>query len=294
MEFSGKPSCKMPYNKSLHQIGSKCGETIVISNENNLKKLSVELQMSQPFAVLSHQATNLVSSFIEIDMVSIRTQNMVFAFLPKVHPRLSEKIGKELQKFGKVQTVFVHKGNPLLRFFCMKVFHWEPRKVVDIFDICLGKGWGPKNSWDLITGDIVGGEFCRRGWNFHANYVPSAMVMKHRLIQVSLIYEFGSKQMQSKAQLNPSKAGPTSNRARPNGSKSRPNSNKSEPNSIKAGLTPNKAGSTASKVGSAPCKPGSTPCEMQSHSSKVGSNSITAESSSSKDGTPRNDKRWIT
>jgi hypothetical protein len=53
----------------------------------------------------------------------------------------------------------------------------------------------PNEGWvanlDSITEKTVGGNFCRRASQFSATSIPNTMVLRHRLMTVSLIYSFG-------------------------------------------------------------------------------------------------------
>jgi hypothetical protein len=128
----------------------------------------------------------------EIDLITIRTGKKVFVVLPKVFPQILGSVGGVLREFALEQTVFAHKGN-LVRRFCKDTFQWEPSKIVDVFRVCRERGWGVKDSLDRIAADVVGGQFCRRGWRFDAITIPSSTVLEHRGLSASLVHAFGIK-----------------------------------------------------------------------------------------------------
>ena len=195
-----EPACQTPYNRPLHKIGKECKEVKVIQHEKNVKELVAELKASRTLAAVVHMCPKLLSSADEVDMLVIRTKSRDFAVLPKVHVKVLESVGAALREFGGKQTVCVHRGKVLLQF-CLEVFRWEPANVIDAFEVCLERNWGLKGSLDLMTNDIVGGDFCRRAWWFYADHVPGPTIMEHRLILVSLIFEFGLKEMRKRSKL---------------------------------------------------------------------------------------------
>ena len=103
-------------------------------------------------------------------------------------------------KFERKQTVFVYKAkNKVLSGYGEEAFGWRPSNVIDVFEVCMKKGWSDKAVEDQVARDVVGGQFCRRAWRFCADRVPSPVVMEHRKIFTSLIYEFGRKEMSCQA-----------------------------------------------------------------------------------------------
>jgi hypothetical protein len=152
-----------------------------------------------------HRCPKLMSSADEVDMLVIRKKSKVIAVLPKVYEKVLESVGAALRDYGKKQTVCVHKGKVLLRF-CLDVFRWEPSDVIDAFEVCLERNRGVKGSFYLMTKDIVGGNFCCRGWWFYGDHVPGPTIMEHKLILVSLIFEFGRKEMRNRSELGPQPA----------------------------------------------------------------------------------------
>jgi hypothetical protein len=190
--LSKKPVCGQPFNEALHRLGRECGETIVIEDGGNVKFFSAELEASKYITVWTHVAPQLFSDVDEVDLLTIRTRRNVFAVLPKVFPQALKLIGGALRESAMRQTVFVHKGNRM-RKFCKEVLQWQPWNIKDVFRICLEKGWGARDSLDLITESLVTGKFCRRGWRFDAVTIPSSTVLEHRKINATLIHEFGLK-----------------------------------------------------------------------------------------------------
>ena len=61
---------------------------------------------------------------------------------------------------------------------------WKPSNVIDVFEVCLDKGWARRDIKDQISANIVDGPFCRRGWRFCGDQVPSPIVLQHREIYV--------------------------------------------------------------------------------------------------------------
>jgi hypothetical protein len=194
--FEERPSkitvYRQPFNKALHQIGRQCDDTHIIKNKVDVKLFSDELQMSRYVTILSHVPPKLTANIDEIDLLTIRTKKKVFAVLPKVFPQILKSIGRALREFAVEQTIFAHKGNQM-RQYCKDTFQWELMKVIDVFWVCLERGWGAKDSLDHIAADLVGGQFCRRGWRFEAVAIPSSTVLEHRELSVSLVHEFGVK-----------------------------------------------------------------------------------------------------
>jgi hypothetical protein len=115
-------------NKSLHQLGKKCGEVRMFENESDIFLRSGELQASQYIAVITHSSPKLLSDVDVMDLVVFRTRKKVFAGLPEVFSRITRSVGKTLHKFAMVQTIFVHKGNKMRRF-CKETWEWEPEKI---------------------------------------------------------------------------------------------------------------------------------------------------------------------
>jgi hypothetical protein len=64
-------------------------------------------------------------------------------------------------------------------------------KVIDVFWVCLKRGWGAKDSLVHIAADVVGVQFCRRDWRFDAVTILSSTVLEHRGLSASLVHEVG-------------------------------------------------------------------------------------------------------
>jgi hypothetical protein len=151
-----------------------------------------ELKASSHITVLAHAPPKLIREVDEIDLLTVRTRKRVFAVLPKVFPQTVQAVGAALRNSVEQQMVFVYKGNRV-RKFCKEVLQWVPENVTDVFETCLGKGWGAKDNMVYIAADVVKGNFWRRGWRFDAVAISSSTVMEHRRINASLIHEFGLK-----------------------------------------------------------------------------------------------------
>jgi hypothetical protein len=187
---SEKPVCQQPFNVAFHELGRECGETRVIEDEVDVCFFSEEVRTSQHITILGHVPPKLVADSDKIDLLTIKTKKKVFIVLPKVFPQILRSVGEALRKFALEQTIFAHKGN-LMRQFCKDTFQWEPTKVIDVFQACRERGWGVKDSLDRIATDVVGGNFCRRGWHFDAVAIPSSTVLEHRKLSASLVHKFG-------------------------------------------------------------------------------------------------------
>jgi hypothetical protein len=146
-------------------LGKKCGEVRMFENESDVFLWSGELHASQYIAVITHSSPKLLSDFDVVDLVVFRTRKKVFAGLPEVFPRITRSVGKALCKFAMVQTFFVPKGNKM-RQFCKETLEWEPEKVMDVFHESMKRGRGAKDNLDNVAEDLLGGEFCKRGWKF--------------------------------------------------------------------------------------------------------------------------------
>jgi hypothetical protein len=189
---SQKPVCRQPFNAALHGLGRECGEIRVIEDEVDVCFFSKEVRTSQHITILGHVPPKLTADSDKIDLLTIKTRRKVFVVLPKVFPQILRSFGGVLREFVVEQTVFAHKGN-LRRQFCKDKFQWELSKFVDVFRACRERGWGVKDSLDRIAADVVGGQFCRRGWHFDAVTIPSSTVLEHRGLSASLVHKFGMK-----------------------------------------------------------------------------------------------------
>ena len=159
-------ACRLPHNQRLHGISNGVGETLVIRDGNRcgdgLKEFSAEMESSSAIAVIAHMMPKILTSADEIDMLSIRMKTKVFAILPKVYPGVLEVVATVLCKFEKKQTIFVYKAkNKVLLGYGEEVFGWRPSGVVDVFDVCMKRGWSDK-AVAQISKDVVGGQFCCR------------------------------------------------------------------------------------------------------------------------------------
>jgi hypothetical protein len=182
------PSCRVPINSHLHSIAVRCGETVVLDDENHVTELKTELRTSHFLAMDAHHAPIWSGKEAPVDLVTIRCKAWIFALAPLLYPDVVKSVGRVFQENVASKRVFVWRGAGLLRF-CQEQLPWTPENVVDIVDTCR------KNEWDCrlsgITDKVVGGDYCRHASHFIAvSCHPSPTVLGHRAMTVSLFQEF--------------------------------------------------------------------------------------------------------
>ena len=72
--------------------------------------------------------------------------------------------------------------------FFEREFGWVPASMVDVGDIARERGLNPSIS--ALAKSLVGGKYCRRGRNFTDISLPSSVAMRHRDMDVSIVYEY--------------------------------------------------------------------------------------------------------
>ena len=186
------PICRSPINRRLHDFG--LNEAVVIDSKARVRQFAGKLQET-PFLAIAHHGV-VVDRQSMTDLLSIRLQNMVFHFAPRLFADLLSGFVEALRAHIGEKTVFIHRKK-IMPFFERN--EWAPTTLVDV--ACVDD---TLVDIDKITEATVGGEFCRRGSNFSNISLPSPIALQHRAIYVSLIYEYGAK----RKGLNPSPTPP--------------------------------------------------------------------------------------
>ena len=85
------------------------------------------------------------------------------------------------------KPTITYRWNRRRRLF-QDAFGWTPAEVFDAEDVA--REYGFPATLDMVTREVVGSDFCRRGANFGDSAVPSAVALEHRATRVTVVYEF--------------------------------------------------------------------------------------------------------